>query len=141
MTLNLINENKIGVAKGTVVEEDVLNNFRGETSEVGLYLAMARQAQREGFPEVAQVLKTIAWEEAEHAAHFAEMNGMISESTKDNIARMMQGEQGANHGKKAAAKKAKEADIDEAHDFFDESSRDEARHANMLKGLLNRYFA
>lgn len=138
--MDLINENKLGVTKGTVVEQDVANNFKGETSEVGLYLAMARQAQREGYPEVAEVLKTLAWEEAEHAAHFAEMNGMVSESTKENIGRMLQGEQGANRGKKEAAKKAKEADIDEAHDFFDESSRDEARHARSLKGLLDRYF-
>lgn len=139
--MDLINEVKLGVTKGTVVEDDVTANFRGETSEVGLYLAMARQAQREGYPEVAQVLKLIAWEEAEHAAHFAEMNGMISESTKENLQKMMAGEMGANKGKKMAATKAKESDIDAAHDFFDESSKDEARHARMLKGMLDRYFA
>jgi rubrerythrin len=75
-----------------------------------------------------------------HAAHFAEMNGLISESTKENIERMINGEIGANNGKKAAAKTAKENNIDPAHDFFDESSRDEARHAQMLQGLLRRYF-
>lgn len=138
--MDLINVVKLGVTKGTVVEDDVTANFRGETQETGLYLAMARQAQREGLPEVAEVLKRIAWEEAEHAAHFAELNGMISESTKENIAKMLAGEIGANKGKKMAATKAKENDIDPAHDFFDESSKDEARHAQMLKGLLDRYF-
>ena len=138
--MEIINEHKIGVAKGTIVEQDVSMNFKGETSEVGIYLAMARQAQREGYPEVAETLKIIAWEEAVHAAHFAEMNGLISESTKENIERMINGEIGANNGKKAAAKTAKENNIDPAHDFFDESSRDEARHAQMLQGLLRRYF-
>jgi len=136
----LVNENKIGVTKDTVVAEAVEMNFKGETSEVGLYLAMARQAQREGYPEIAGALKTIAWEEAEHAAHFAELNGMISTSTEENIKRMLAGEQGANKGKREAALKAKEAGIDPAHDFFDESSRDEGRHAKALEGLLQRYF-
>jgi rubrerythrin len=136
----IINEHKIGVTKGSELENDVQTNFKGETSEVGLYLAMARQAQRDGYPEVAETLKTIAWEEAEHAAQFAEMNGLISTDTRENIENMIKGEIGANNGKKAAAKKAKEVDIDPAHDFFDESSRDEARHAQMLQGILKRYF-
>jgi rubrerythrin len=138
--MEIINEHKLGVAKGTAVEQDVSMNFKGETAEVGLYLAMARVAQREGYPEVAETLKTIAWEEALHAAQFAEMNGLVSEHTKENIEHMIKGEIGANNGKKASAKKAKENDIDPAHDFFDESSRDEARHAKMLQGLLTRYF-
>jgi rubrerythrin len=138
--MEIINEHKLGVTKGTDLEETVKMNFTGETSEVGLYLAMARQAQREGYPEVADTLKTIAWEEALHAAQFAEMNGMVSASTKENLEKMVKGEIGANNGKKAAAKKAKEVDIDPAHDFFDESSRDEARHSQMLAGLLKRYF-
>jgi len=138
--MEIINEHRIGVTKGSELENDVQMNFKGETSEVGLYLAMARQAQRDGYPEVAETLKTIAWEEAEHAAQFAEMNGLISTDTKENIENMIRGEIGANNGKKAAAKKAKESDIDPAHDFFDESSRDEARHAQMLQGLLKRYF-
>ena len=137
---DLINEVQLGVAKGTVVEDAVRMNFQGETSEVGIYLAMARQALREGYPEVAEALKTIAWEEAEHAAHFAELNGMISTSTKDNIQKMLNGEIAANKGKKEAATKAKENNIDHAHDYFDESSRDEARHARALEGLLKRYF-
>lgn len=136
----LINEVQLGVTKGTVVEDAVRMNFQGETSEVGIYLAMARQALREGYPEVAEALKTIAWEEAEHAAHFAELNGMISTSTKENIQKMLNGEISANKGKKEAATKAKENNIDHAHDYFDESSRDEARHARALEGLLKRYF-
>ncbi len=136
----LINENKLGIAKGTSVEEAVEANFRGETAEVGLYLAMARQAQREGYPEIAEVLKSIALDEAWHAARYAELNGKISTSTKENIEKMLSGEQGANKGKREAALKAKEAGVDEAHDLFDESSRDEARHARALEGLLKRYF-
>jgi rubrerythrin len=138
--MELVNMNKIGVAKGTAVEEAVLMNFKGETAEVGMYLAMARQAQREGYPEIAEVLKRIAWEEADHAARFAELNGLISENTKENLENMLRGEAGANRGKREAAVKAKEVNVDEAHDLFDESSRDEARHHLMLKGLLGRFF-
>ncbi|MDK2881145.1 MAG: rubrerythrin [Clostridia bacterium] len=137
--MDLINENKLGVTKGTALEEDIKKEFRGETYEVGVYLAMARQAQREGLPEVAEVLKAIAWEEAGHAARFAELNGMISD-TKSNLEKMLNGEIEANNGKKEAARKAKEAGLDEAHDILDESSRDEARHARALQGLLKRYF-
>lgn len=138
--MELINEHEIGVCKGTELEEAVQANFNGECQEVGMYLAMARQAQREGLPEVAEVLKTIAWEEAEHASQFAEMNEVIKHSLKENLEMMLEGETMANNEKKAAAKKAKECDVDPAHDFFDESSRDEARHARMLKGILKRYF-
>ncbi len=133
-------EIKLGVSKGTSVEEAVMHNFKGETSEVGLYLAMSKQALRDGYPEIAEALKSIAWDEAWHAARFAELNGLVSESTKENIKKMLAGELGANKGKREAAVKAKESDIDEAHDFFDESSRDEARHARALQGLLGRYF-
>ncbi len=138
--MELINEHEIGISKGTEVEDAVMANFKGECSEVGLYLAMARQAQREGLPEIANALKTIALEEAEHAAHFAEMNGMIASSLKENLEKMLAGEIGANKGKKEAAKKSKECNCDPAHDFFDESSRDEARHARTIKGLLDRFF-
>jgi len=138
--MELINEHEIGVCKGTELEEAVQANFNGECQEVGMYLAMARQAQREGLPEVGEVLKTIAWEEAEHASQFAEMNEVIKPSLKENLEMMLEGETMANNEKKAAAKKAKECDVDPAHDFFDESSRDEARHARMLKGILKRYF-
>jgi rubrerythrin len=136
----LINRNKLGVAMGTEVEQAVEGNFKGETSEVGLYLAMARQAQREGFPEIAEVLKSIAWDEAWHGARYAELAGKISESTKENLEKMLKGEIGANIGKRQAAVQAKNAGIDEAHDAFDESSKDEARHAEALRGLLARYF-
>jgi rubrerythrin len=138
--MELANVNKLGVAKGTTVEEGVAANFKGETAEAGLYLAMARQAQREGYPEIAETLKRIAWEEAEHAARYAELNGLVSESTKENLSRMLSGEMGANKGKKEFGAKAREAGIEEAYAVFDESSRDEARHAQMLKGLLDRFF-
>lgn len=138
--MEIINENNLGVTKDTEVQEAVKQNFQGESSEVGLYLAMSRQAQRQGFPETAEALKAIAMEEAWHAARFAELNGLISEDTKTNLENMLKGEIGANNGKKQAATKAKEAGIDEAHDFFDESSRDEARHAKALEGLLKRFF-
>ena len=136
----LVIENQIGVTKATELESDVLNNFKGETAEVGLYLAMARQADREGFPEVARSLKDIAWDEANHAAQFAELNGLISGSTKENIKKMLDGERAANKGKRETAIKAREAAGDETHEVFDESSRDEARHARLLEGLLHRYF-
>ena len=138
MELTLVNE--IGICRGTSLEKSVSENFSGETMEVGLYLAMARQAQREGYPEIAEVLKRIAWEEAEHAARFAELNGMISNDIKENIDKMMNGEIAANKGKREAAIAAKELQIDEANELFDESSRDEARHAQMLQGMLKKYF-
>ena len=134
------NENKLGSAKGSAVEEAVNANFQGETAEVGLYLAMSRQAQREGYPEIGEALKSLAMDEAWHAARFAELNGKISESTKENLEKMLAGEQGANKGKKAASVKANEAGVEEAGNFFDESSKDEARHAKTLEGLLKRYF-
>ena len=138
--MELVNEAKLGVTKDTEVEKEVNQEYKGETWEVGAYLAMARQAERDGYPEIALALRQIALDEAEHAAHFAELNGKISASTKENLEKMLQGEIEANQGKKEAATKAKEAGLDEAHDFFDESSRDEGRHANTLKGLLQRYF-
>ncbi len=134
------NVNKLGSARGSVVEDAVNANFQGETAEVGLYLAMSRQAQREGYPEIGEALKSIAMDEAWHAARFAELNGKISESTKENLEKMLAGEQGANKGKKAASVKAVEAGMEEAGNFFDESSKDEARHAKALEGLLKRYF-
>jgi rubrerythrin len=138
--MELVNVNKLGVSKGTAVEEAVMSNFRGETQEVGLYLAMAMQAQREGYPEIAEALKRIAWEEADHAARYAELNGLISGRTKENLEKMLNGEMGANKGKRESAVKARDANLEEAQDLFNESSRDEARHAMMLKGLLERFF-
>jgi rubrerythrin len=141
MELDLINEVKIGVAKETNTEEAARRNFQGETVEVGLYLAMARQAYREGYPEVGEVLTRIAHEEAAHAAGYAEILGLISESTAENIRKMLAGEVMSNKSKKEAATKAKEVGNDPVHDYFDETSRDEARHARALKGLLERYFS
>ncbi|MGO9388284.1 MAG: ferritin-like domain-containing protein [Methanobacterium sp.] len=136
----ITNEHKIGVCKGTEMEEIIQANFNGETQEVGIYLAMARQAQREGVPEMAEVLSQIAIEEANHAAHFAEMNGVIKSSLKENLEMMIEGETMANEEKKVASGKAKECDIEEAQTFFAESSKDEGRHVKMLKGMLERYF-
>jgi len=134
------NRNRIGVTKGTEIEEAVKNEFMGECSEVGLYLAMARQAEREGYPEIAAVLESIAFDEAEHAARFAELNGMVKENIKESLKYMLGGEMKANKWKREVAVKAKEAGIDEAHDIWDEASRDEYRHAEALRGLLKRYF-
>ncbi len=139
--VELINEDKLGCAKGTAVEEAIEQNFKGETSEVGLYLAMSKQAEREGYPEIGSVMKSIAMDEAWHAARFAELNGKVSTSTKENIEKMLAGECGANKGKREAAVTAKEKGCDPAHDALDESSRDEARHARALEGLLKRYFS
>ncbi|NLW25007.1 MAG: rubrerythrin family protein [Clostridia bacterium] len=140
MEVNLVTENQLGISRGTALEEAVRANYTGENSEVGWYLAAARQAQREGYPEIAEVLKTIAWEEALHAARFGELNGEVSVSTKENLEKALQGEQKSNQMKKESAKLAKENNLDEVHDTFDEAAKDEARHALALKGLLERYF-
>ena len=136
-------EHVLGVAKGVDCEivEGLRNNFNGECSEVGMYLAMARVAMREGYPEVATVLKEIAFEEAEHAARFAEMLGeLVTSSTEENIKKMLNGENGACHGKMAIAKKAKELNLDAIHDSVHEMARDEARHGKAFIALLNHYF-
>lgn len=137
--INLTVEGIIGETKGTELERVVKQNFTGETKEAGIYLAMARQAQRQGYPEIAEVLKTMAWEEAEHAGRFAELNGMIQEDLFDNIRQMLEGEIFANEGKKQAADKAAELGLETARDYFNESAKDEGRHARMLEGILNRY--
>ncbi|MGL4670136.1 MAG: ferritin-like domain-containing protein [Methanobacteriaceae archaeon] len=134
------NEHKIGVTKGTDIEKEVQANFMGECQEVGMYLAMARQATREGFPEVGEVLKRLAFEEADHAARFAEMNGVIKPTLKENLEMMLEGEQMANKEKKAASVKSAEANLEDPADFFNESSKDEGRHAKALMGILERYF-
>lgn len=133
-------EHKIGTTKGTDVEKEVQNNFMGETQEVGMYLAMSRQASREGYGELAEVFKRLAWEEAEHAARFAEMNGVIKETLKENIEMMLEGEKMANAEKREASEKAAEAGLEDANDFFKESSKDEGRHYKILEGILARYF-
>lgn len=139
MKRELTVENIIGEAKGTELERIVKQNFTGETTEAGLYLAIARLAQRQGYPEIAEVLKTLAWEEAEHAARFAEFNGMIQEDLFDNLRQMLEGETFANQGKKQAAEKAQELGLETIRDYFNESAKDEARHARMLEGILRRF--
>ena len=136
-------EHTIGVAKGVdpVIFEGLKDNFVGECSEVGMYLAMARQAMREGYPEVAVVLEQIAREEAEHASRFCEMIGeLVSSSTKENLQKMLNGENGACHGKKKIATLAKQQNLDAIHDSVHEMCKDEARHGKALQGLLDRYF-
>ena len=140
-------EHVVGVAKG--VSEDILAdlraNFEGECSEVGMYLAMARVAHREGYPEIGLYWEKAAYEEAEHAAKFAEMLGEDLEpnmkaTTKDNLAWRVDCEFGATAGKVELATCAKKNNLDAIHDTVHEMARDEARHGKALKGLLDRYF-
>ncbi len=136
-------EHVIGVAKG--VDKDIVEglkaNFTGECTEVGMYLAMGRQAAREGFPEIAEAYKTIAWEEAEHAAKFAELLGdVLVADTKANLQARVDAEFGACQGKKDLATRAKELNLDAIHDTVHEMCKDEARHGKAFEGLLNRYF-
>ena len=133
-------EHKIGTTKGTGVESEEAANFKGETTEVGMYLAMSRQASRAGYGELAEVFKRLAWEEAEHAARFCEMNAIISDDLKANIEMMLEGEKMANAEKREAAEKAQEEDLEDAATFFMESSKDEGRHYKILEGILARYF-
>ena len=123
------------------VLEGLRANFTGECTEVGMYLAMSRQADREGYPEVAEAYKRIAFEEAEHAARFAELLGeVVAPCTKTNLSRRVEAETGACAGKLAIAKRAKELGYDAIHDTVHEMSKDEARHGAAFAGLLKRYF-
>ncbi|CDZ25010.1 Reverse rubrerythrin-1 [[Clostridium] cellulosi] len=136
-------EHKIGVAKGIdpQVIEGLKANFTGECSEVGMYLAMSRQADREGYPEVAEAYKRIAFEEAEHAAKFAELLGeVVLPDTKKNLEMRVEAEYGACKGKKDLATLAKKLGYDAIHDTVHEMCKDEARHGKAFKGLLDRYF-
>ncbi len=136
-------EHVVGVAQG--VSEDIIadlrSNFQGECSEVGMYLAMARVAFREGYPEVGLYYEKAAYEEAEHAAKFAELLGeVVTDSTKKNLEMRVEAENGATAGKTDLAKRAKAANLDAIHDTVHEMARDEARHGKAFKGLLDRYF-
>ena len=136
-------EHVVGVAQG--VSEDILMdlraNFEGECTEVGMYLAMARVAHREGYPEIGMYYEKAAWEEAEHAAKFAELLGeVVTNSTKKNLELRVAAEHGATEGKTDLAKRAKAANLDAIHDTVHEMARDEARHGKAFEGLLNRYF-
>ena len=134
---------EVGVAQG--VSEDILKdlraNFEGECSEVGMYLAMARVAHREGYPEIGLYWEKAAYEEAEHAAKFAELLGeVVTDSTKKNLEMRVDAENGATAGKFDLAKRAKAANLDAIHDTVHEMARDEARHGKAFEGLLKRYF-
>jgi len=136
-------EHIVGVAQGVDPEiiEDLRANFQGECSEVGMYLAMARVAHREGYPEIGLYWEKAAWEEAEHAAKFAELLGeVVTDSTKKNLEMRVEAENGATLGKTMLAKKAKEQNLDAIHDTVHEMARDEARHGKAFAGLLKRYF-
>ncbi len=136
-------EHVVGVAKGVDPEiiQGLRENFNGECSEVGMYLAMARVAHREGYPEIGLYWEKAAYEEAEHAAKFAEMLGeVVTDSTKKNLEMRVEAENGATAGKTALAKLAKEHGLDAIHDTVHEMARDEARHGKAFAGLLKRYF-
>ena len=136
-------EHVVGVAKGVRedIVQDLRDNFNGECSEVGMYLAMARVAFREGYPEVGMYYEKAAYEEAEHAAKFAELLGeVVTDSTKKNLQMRVDAENGATAGKVDLAKRAKELGLDAIHDTVHEMARDEARHGKAFEGLLNRYF-
>ena len=136
-------EHRIGVAKDVDAEivEGLRANFTGECTEVGMYLAMSRQADREGYPEVAEAYKRIAFEEADHASRFAELLGeVVDADTKHNLTVRVEAEHGACKGKLAIAKRAKELGYDAIHDTVHEMCKDEARHGSAFKGLLDRYF-
>ena len=141
--MNWAAEHVVGVAQG--VSEDILAdlraNFQGECSEVGMYLAMARVAHREGYPEIGLYWEKAAYEEAEHAAKFAELLGeVVTDSTKKNLEMRVEAENGATLGKFELAKLAKKYNLDAIHDTVHEMARDEARHGKAFKGLLERYF-
>ncbi len=142
-TMAWADEHRIGVAEG--VDQEIIDelraNFTGECTEVGMYLAMSRQADREGFPEIAEAYKRIAFEEAEHAAKFAELLGeVVCADTRKNLEMRVEAEHGACEGKKRVATKAKQLGLDAIHDTVHEMCKDEARHGCAFKGLLDRYF-
>ena len=133
------------IGDGKVEDEEVMEglraHFNGECTEVGMYLAMSRAAEREGYPEVAEAFKRYAYEEAEHAAKFAELLGeVVYPSTKKNLELRAAAEAGACEGKLAIAKRAKQLGYDAVHDTVHEMAKDEARHGAGFAGLLKRYF-
>ena len=140
--LQFADEHTLGVAKGCPEEiwAGLQEHFVGECTEVGMYLAMSRQADREGYPEIAEAFKRYAWEEAEHAAKFAELLGDCVWDTKTNLEKRMNAEAEANSDKYRIAKRAKQLDLDAIHDTVHERAKDEARHGTGLEGLFNRYF-
>ena len=140
-----VTEHVVGIGKAEGVPQEIVDglraNFEGECSEVGMYLAMARVAEREGYPEIAEAYKRYAYEEADHASRFAELLGeVITDSTKKNLQMRVDAENGATAGKFELAKLAKKYNLDAIHDTVHEMARDEARHGKAFEGLLNRYF-
>jgi len=136
-------EHILGVAKDApeAIKQGLRENFEGECCEVGMYLAMARVAHREGYPEIGLYWEKAAYEEAEHAAKFAELLGeVVTDSTKRNLELRVDAENGATNGKFELAKMAKELNLDAIHDTVHEMARDEARHGKAFEGLLSRYF-
>ena len=140
--VKFVTEHEIGVAKGCDEQmiADLNAHFAGECSEVGQYLAMARQADREGYPEIAEAFKRYAWEEAEHASKFAELLGDVVWDTKTNLYKRMLAEAGANADKMRIAARAKQLNLDAIHDTVHEMAKDEACHGKGFEGLYNRYF-
>ncbi len=141
--LTWADEHRVGICEG--LDEEVVQglreNFMGECTEVGMYFAMARVAHREGYPEVGMYYEKAAWEEAEHAAKFAELLGeVVTNSTKKNLELRTMAENGACEGKMKIARRAKELGYDAIHDTVHEMAKDEARHGCAFEGLLNRYF-
>lgn len=131
-----------GVCDDKEIMDGLRANFEGECTEIGMYLAMSRAAEREGYPEVAEAYKRYAYEEAEHAAKFAELLGeVVTPSTKKNLEMRAAAETGACEGKLKLAKRAKELGLDAVHDTVHEMAKDEARHGAGFKGLLKRYFS
>ena len=142
--LNWVTEHEVGVAKGVdpMIIEGLRANFNGECTEVGMYLAMARVAFREGYPEIGMYWEKAAYEEAEHAAKFAELLGdCVSTSTEENLRMRVEAENGACSGKMDLAKMAKQQNLDAIHDTVHEMAKDEARHGRAFQGFLDRYFA
>ena len=141
-TITYATEHVIGVANDVdpEIKKDLNAHFMGECSEVGMYLAMSRQADREGYPEIAEAFKRYAFEEAEHAAKFAELLGDIVWDTKTNLEKRMRAEAGACEDKYRIAKNAKAQNLDAIHDTVHEMAKDEARHGQGFAGLFKRYF-
>lgn len=140
-----VTEHVVGIGKAEGVPQEIVDglraNFEGECSEVGMYLAMARVAHREGYPEIGMYWEKAGLEEAEHAAKFAELLGeVVTDSTKKNLQMRVDAENGATAGKFELAKLAKKYNLDAIHDTVHEMARDEARHGKAFEGLLNRYF-
>ncbi|MDO4461823.1 MAG: NADH peroxidase [Bacteroidia bacterium] len=145
--LQFVTEHEVGIAgaipageQGDFVRQGLKDHFMGECTEVGMYLAMSRQADREGYPEIAEAFKRYALEEADHASRFAEMLGEVVWDTKTNLEKRMMAEEGACASKMDIAKVAKQLNLDAIHDSVHEMAKDEARHGAGFQGLFRRYF-